>query len=623
VRAEPRAVTRVALRLLTAPSLRRLVVAWAILFASRAAADPASIVFDYSPYEWEAIHDAEVVLGSRLDPSPEGKTIERIDFVRLDPIDRHDPLPMSVNVVHTTSRVQVLRHEILAREGDPWRRVIIDESARNLRLLPQISLVLCLPMRGSSDDRVRLVVITKDVWSLYVDFDVQGTSGGLELLDLEPKETNVAGLQHTALARFVLTPKTYALGASYEIPRLEGRWLDLFLDANLVVGRDSAQPEGAYGTARITRPLYSTRSEWAWSTEVDWTDELIRRYENARVWCFPEPAPGAACPVSPDHSVQFVWRQRTVIEQAKVTRSFGWEYKDDFSLGALASHSFFGVPEDASPDATLRADFQRTDVPVGENRAGPFLQWHGYTSNYLRVFDLDTLGLQEDVRLGHDLWVRAYPIYREKEGGTGAFLMGVYAAACYTVPFGDGVARVSVESTTEKDAADHTDADGISDASVGGAFHVVSPSLGIGRLISTTSVLNRWRNSLNARSYMGDESLLRGYPTRYFFGKDLVATNLELRSRGIDLAAIQLGGAVFYDVGNAFDGFDNLRPKHDVGFGLRVVFPQFSRDVLRFDFGFPLPASEVRGDVQPFEFFFAFHQSVSVSLPTVGSTYAP
>jgi hypothetical protein len=33
-----------------------------MLFARRAAADPASIVFDYSPYEWEAIHDAEVVL---------------------------------------------------------------------------------------------------------------------------------------------------------------------------------------------------------------------------------------------------------------------------------------------------------------------------------------------------------------------------------------------------------------------------------------------------------------------------------------------------------------------------------------------------------------------------------
>src|SRR4029077_15142118 len=122
-------------------------------------------------------------LGARVDPSPEGKLIEQIDFVRLDPIDRHDPLPVAVNAPHATSRVSLLRREILTKEGDRYRPVLVDESARNLRNLPQLSLVLCIPMNGSTPDRVRLVVITKDVWSLYVDFDIAATPGGMELLD--------------------------------------------------------------------------------------------------------------------------------------------------------------------------------------------------------------------------------------------------------------------------------------------------------------------------------------------------------------------------------------------------------------------------------------------------------
>ena len=113
--------------------------------------------------------------------------------VRLEPIDKHDPLPAAIDVVHTTTRPWVLRRELVAREGQAWSSVVVDESARNLRKLPQLSLVVCVPMVGSTPDRVRLVVITKDVWSLYVDFDLVVTSGGLESLTLEPKESNVAG----------------------------------------------------------------------------------------------------------------------------------------------------------------------------------------------------------------------------------------------------------------------------------------------------------------------------------------------------------------------------------------------------------------------------------------------
>jgi hypothetical protein len=578
-------------------------LALALAVARVASADPQSLTGAYSTYEQQAIADAAKDLESHLDPAPEGKIIERIDFVRLDPIDRHDALPTAVDVVHTTSRPWVLRRELLAREGQPWRSVTVDESARNLRKLPQLSLVLCVPMQGSTSDRVRLVVITKDVWSLYVDFDLAVTGGGIESLTLEPKESNIAGLHHSALGRFVLEPQTFALGASYQIPRLDGRWIGLAVDGNVIVNRATGQPEGSYGSASVERPLVTSRTEWAWAVGTTFNDRVRRRYVNAAVATFTPDAPGSA-------TVPWVYRDRTFEEHAKLTRSFGWETKDDFSLGASLQHARFRVPTDPSLDPRSVAAFERAVVPTGEDRVGPFLQWHGYTSDYLRTLDLDTLGLQEDQRLGHDLWLRVYPTLRGL-GSTRDFF-GTYAGAAYSVALGDGIARASVESTVEATAHE------ISDASIKAGFGVATPRFFAGRLLFNATALNRFRNYLNVQSFLGGDSQLRGYPSRYFAGKDYVTTNIEYRSRSFELGSILLGAVAFYDVGDAFDGFDHLDPKQAVGGGLRIVFPQIERAVLRLDVGVPIMAGARPSDVPPVSFFVAFHQAISLPSPGAG-----
>ena len=573
------------------------------LEARPASAEPRSLTGAYSDYERQAIRDAEAELGVHLDAAPEGKTIERIDFVRLDPIDRHDALPTAIDVVHTTSRPWVLRREVLAREGQPWQAVIIDESARNLRKLPQLSLVLCVPMQGTTSERVRLVVITKDVWSLYVDFDLAVTGGGLESLTLEPKEANIAGIHHSALGRFVLEPQTFALGASYEIPRLDGRWIGLAVDGNVIVNRASGQPEGSYGSAGVERPLVTSRTEWAWSFGTTFADRLRRRYVNAAVAEFTPDAPGSG-------AVPWVYRERTFEEHAKLTRSFGWETKNDFSVGATLQHARYGAPPDPSLDPRAVAAFERAFVPTGEDRVGPFLQWHGYKSDFLRTLDLDTLGLQEDHRLGHDLWLRMYPSLRGL-GSTRDFV-GTYAGAAYGVALGDGVARASLESTVEATAHE------ISDASLTAGLGIATPRFGAGRLVFNAAARSRYRNYLNAQSFLGGDSALRGYPSRYLAGKDSLTTNLEYRTRSFEVASILLGAVAFYDVGDAFNGFDHLDPKQAVGGGLRIVFPQIERAVLRLDVGVPITAGARPSDVPPVSFFVAFHQAISLPSPGAG-----
>jgi hypothetical protein len=49
---------------------------------------------------------------------------------------------------------------------------------------------------------------------------------------------------------------------------------------------------------------------------------------------------------------------------------------------------------------------------------------------------------------------------------------------------------------------------------------------------------------------------------------------------------------LFYDGGAAASSFGEMKFLHDVGFGLRTLVPQSSRELFRFDLAFPLVTSE-------------------------------
>jgi len=104
-------------------------------------------------------------------------------------------------------------------------------------------------------------------------------------------------------------------------------------------------------------------------------------------------------------------------------------------------------------------------------------------------------------------------------------------------------------------------------------------------------------------------------------GKDLIVYNLEFRTRPVELFACQLGGAAFFDAGDAADGFDQFHMRQSAGFGFRVLFPQLDRIVFRGDIGFPLgdrtdPNFSPPGRFAPFTIAVAFEQAFSV--PGVG-----
>ena len=584
-------------------------------------AQPESKAFEYSPYERETIRMVTEKLGAAVDPSPEGKTIESFDTERLDVFEKRDFLPnflLFVNALHATTRPRIILREMLQHVGDRYSQLAIDETARNLRGLVPLSLVIVVPLRGSAPDRVRVLVITKDVWSLRLQWDIQLTNGGLQRLVLQPAETNLAGLHQTVGVNFLYQPLSTALGSYYYVPRLFGTRIALTASANAIFNNVTGSPEGSFGAIAAAQPLWSTRTEWAWGANAQWRNEVTRVYSNAQLATFGTEARspifgGDATGVrtvarSEQRNIPYEYQSHIAQAAVSVARSFGWAYKNDFTLSAEATHRQFRTDDLSGYDPAEAAQFVQTRVPVSDDRAYPALEWRSYTTNFLRVLDLETLGLQEDVRLGHWVDVKLYPVL--KALGSSRDFFGLYAEAGYTVPMRDGVARLDVATTTETTFANVIQ--GVVDANA----YVASPRTPIGRFVFSGRLLNRYANYLDIVSYLGADTRLRGYPSSYFAGKDMVAANLEYRSRALEILKVQVGGVLFYDAGEAFDGWSNFQPVHDVGFGLRALLPTFDRVVFRADVGFPISASPLPPGVGPVTFFVTFAQAFS--LPQTG-----
>lgn len=607
-----------------------------VLLAPRAAAaqqTPKSQTFEYSPYEKETIERALVATHHEIDPNAEGKIIESVETVRLEVLEDRDPIPDQVlgiktrkigNSLHTLSRDYIIRRELLLHVGEPYMKVLADESARNLRLRRplQLSIVIIVPVKGSTPDKVGVLMITKDIWSLRLSFELSVTPGGLENLIIVPQETNLAGLHHTASTRFVYQPESYTLGVGYNIPRFgksSSNWIGASAGASVIINRRRLEPEGSAMNVSVGQGLYSTRTDWAWNANAGYAVAVSRLYSNAQLanFAYRRPAADFTTPAERDGNtaasavfIPIEYRTGSLTSSVGVTRAFGWALKNSFTLAMnVARGSVRGMNLDGRDPAAVAA-YRAKYLPIGEDRIYPSLSWATFRNDFLRTIDVNTLALQEDFRIGHDVSVTVYPVSQAL--GSTRDLLGVSASAAYAIPIGDGLVGVGASTVAENDL----NRKAITDASVGGSFGAVTPRIGIGRIAMNASFLNRYRNYLNARTTTGGDDRLRGYPTNFFVGKDTIFYNLEFRSTSVEILKCQLGGVAFFDAGDAASGFDMLHAKQSVGVGVRALFPQVNRLVFRADLAFPLkrgPFPEAVSDkpVDPVGFYFTFGQAFS------------
>lgn len=531
------------------------------------AAEPVPTV-TYTALEQDIIRQELERSGGRLDSNPRGKIISRIDVVRMEVFDDRDPVPDFLNIFHGTTREWVIRKQLLFREGQVYLQSRVDQTARNFRALRQLSLVLIVPIDDGDPERVRVLVITKDVWSLRLNSDIEVANGSLNYLLLNPSEENLFGTHVSVGGLFLLEPYTYSVGGVLRYNRVLGSRFSAAASYNLVFNRDTGSTEGFYGNFAYALPLYSVEQKWGFTTGIAFANQL-----------------GRVVPSGTDRI--FVYDLERYAGGLEIVRSFGRSKKFDVSWGIEADWRTYRprIPSDVSPELARRVT---EELPRSDTRFSPFFGFAGYENRFLKTIELETLGLQEDFRLGYEVLLRVYPASTRMISSRDLF--GVISGLAYTQPVGDGFVRGIAKSTIEvaKESKHQTI------TSV--ALRFASPRLGLGRLIIDSQLAAIGFNPLNRFYAVGGGDRLRGYPLGDLQlaggagqrGPYVFALNTEFRTRGIDILSAQCGLAVFHDLADAGDSFGRLDLKNSVGLGVRILFPQVGREVLRFDWALPL-----------------------------------
>jgi len=557
----------------------------------------------------EALH----AYGWEEDTEPEGKVIEQIEVYVLDVFDHRDPVPKFVNLLHAKTRKWVIEQEVLQSVGDALDPGRILETERNLRGIRQLSLANVIVARGSQPGKVRLLVVAKDVWSLRLNANFGIGSSGLDYLLLNPAEENLAGMHMTAGVLYQLERDRQSFGLRYVYPRLAGSRFSMAAESSFSTNNDTGAVEGTAGTFIFTLPLYSRHRRFAYGSEAAWNFQVVRRYQGAEIATFDYELPSGV-----EESVPQIFHSERLAAEYWALRSFGVRYKYDLSFG-LEIDSRTYRPQDLSMYAPeTQAAFEQAVLPVSDRRFSPYVQLRTYRTDFVRLIDFELLGVQEDIRVGHEALTR---IYSASEAlGSSRSLIGGIAGVGYTWALGTGLLRAvaysDIVAATKDQHEGYFAAQG----------RLATPMLGPGRLHIDAFVATRYLNYLNVGPFaLGGNNRLRGYPASEFRGRDLLAINTEFRTHSIDILSAQVGLAAFLDLADVAPTLEAVDLWGGAGLGLRILFPQATRAVLRVDWGSPItvrcdPTTERCYGAWPGAVFATFGQAFS--LPAIGTPRA-
>jgi hypothetical protein len=182
-------------------------------------------------------------------------------------------LPRLANRFHVTTRAEVVRHELLFREGEAYDSARIAESARNLRALGVFRFVHIDSATIDSTFAVR--VRTQDAWSSKPEFGFRST-GGQVAWRATLVEENLFGTASQLAIGYSKEPDRSTFLFGLRRPRLIASTIGLGLQYQ-------DRSDGHLFGGALYRPFLSFTDRYAWSLALDSRNErILRYYEGAR-----------------------------------------------------------------------------------------------------------------------------------------------------------------------------------------------------------------------------------------------------------------------------------------------------------------------------------------------------
>ena len=531
--------------------------------------------------ERESVEEALSERGLAVDPNPAGKVIGQVVVVNQEVFSRHDWRFRALNVLHRTTRAEILERELLFSSGQVWDEALAEESVRNLQApaplffsdgtryaAPQLSSVVAIvPVVSATPGVVDALVVTRDLWSLRFNTDFKFQKNTLSMLITSLSENNLLGWRKNLAAGFQLDQGRMGIGPTYSDPNIAGTRLMLLASGMAWRSRDEGRFEGDEEQFSLRYPLYALSQRWGAGLDVSHQDVVKRQFCETRL-C-PAAVAGTLVPLA--------YRTRRLTVDAGVVRSFGRQVIQRLSAGYRLEKRGAEVLRGFPSDPSLAGAFLATYAPQPEIRSEPYLRYELFTPRYGVYRDLDTFDLRENRRLGPLVAIEI----AAGLPGLGADFMAypIGATLGWTVaPWGTGFGVAQLQATARARSG------GLIDERLSGILQFASPPLAdLGRVVVSATTDAVRRDTYRTQYFLGGDTGLRGYEIGDFSGVAQASAHVELRSAPIPVHSQRFGAVLFYDVGHAAESYQALRPHHDVGIGLRWLIPQLNSSVLRVD----------------------------------------
>jgi hypothetical protein len=562
---------------------------------------------DLGALERGAVDTALGTRGLALDPAPAGKTIGAIVVVNLDVFQPADGVVLEwLNHFHRTTREQHIRRESLLLPGMVYDQALADETIRNLRNRtpysgkdPNLSsIVAILPVQSATPDRVDVLIVTRDMWSLRFNTDYNYEPGYLITLSTSLSENNLFGWRKQVTFTYLLNMGDMRAGPTYLDPNLLGTRIRLLAAFYEIwarrLGDVAAGPhEGASSWLRLEYPLYALSRRYGGFLDVSYTTSVARAISGTALRSFNPTTGTCTVPGEPDFAgadptAGCAYRARVGGLSSGFTRSLQrpW-FIHRFTIGnelGLNRPSFLPDFPEAERDA-----FAQSFFGISERTSSLYLMYETFTPRYLTLRNLETYDLGEDQRIGP--WVTLKLGRASTWLGSDADFFVLRTEAHMNLALLGGFQSLGISWDSRRYR------DGWRDQWVLGQLYAASPMIGRTVRVVLSGTLGFMADNVHRpRVFVGGLEGLRGYPVNAFWGYDYYTGHVELRTAPVALASLRLGAVVFADAGHAADAWGQLEIFGDAGVGGRLLIPQLNVEPARCDWAFP---TRGYGEVKP------------------------
>jgi outer membrane protein assembly factor BamA len=457
----------------------------------------------------------------------------------------------AANALHIETRESVIRKFLLFREGEPFDPTRLEETERNLRVLPFLKAASVLP-GPPHDGVVDVMVTTQDAWTTQPGISL-GKKGGVTTYSFSFEEKDLLGTGRSATVSYGKDPDRIDRLVEYKDPYLLGPyWNSDFLY--------SANSDGTEEAVRIGRPFYSFVSPWA-------TDFLLTHLsQNDRIF---ENGEESSLFRQSHREFHFRYGRALTASDTRARRlSVGFELlKDEFNHVS-------DRPNDLLPD-------DRSFRYVS-------MRYEDVSNDFIKLNYVNRDSRFEDFNLGRSFSVIA---------AVSPSLFGLDRTTEFLQVQGDEGWSLSPWSFLQAHLEFGT-------RLVGGVQNaILSTSVNFVRKFDTSllqTLVSRlqydqgWNLDRDVQFFADGANGLRGYRLHSFEGNKRIIWNLEHRlfSGREVLQLASFGAAVFFDTGTAIPEGRPMKLsefKSDVGVGLRIAISRASTNsILRIDVAYPL-----------------------------------